>query len=107
MYSSADIAVTPRPQCPADGCKLPDVHTHPPELRDELQSTLGTFPPFRFWGPAADITCSAWIARAACAPREGGRSGLTIASPHDRDGGRTAQRQRGQPRAICGNGGAS
>ena len=33
MYSSADYTVTPRPMYPADGRKLPDVWTNPPELR--------------------------------------------------------------------------
>jgi len=28
MYSTADFAVTPRPMYPADGRKLPDIHTH-------------------------------------------------------------------------------
>jgi predicted AlkP superfamily pyrophosphatase or phosphodiesterase len=65
MYSTADFAVTPRPQYPADGRKVPDIHTHPAALRDELQAELGTFPLFKFWGPAADISCSAWIARSA------------------------------------------
>jgi predicted AlkP superfamily pyrophosphatase or phosphodiesterase len=65
MYSTADFAVTPRPQYPADGRKLPDVHTYPGALRDELQAELGTFPLFKFWGPAADITCSQWIAKSA------------------------------------------
>jgi predicted AlkP superfamily pyrophosphatase or phosphodiesterase len=65
MYSTADIAVTPRPQYPADGRKIPDIHTYPARLRDELQRELGTFPLFKFWGPAADITCSQWIGRCA------------------------------------------
>lgn len=65
MYASADITVTPRPMYPADGRKLPDIHTRPAELRDELQSALGQFPLFRFWGPAADIVSSRWIARSA------------------------------------------
>jgi predicted AlkP superfamily pyrophosphatase or phosphodiesterase len=71
MYASADIAVTPRPQYPADGRKIPDVHTQPPQLRDQLQAALGTFPLFRFWGPAADITCSTWIGTAAARIWEG------------------------------------
>ena len=50
---------------PADGRKVPDLHTHPAALRDELQAELGTFPLFKFWGPAADISCSAWIGRCA------------------------------------------
>ncbi len=65
MYASADWSVTPRPMYPADGRKLPDIYTHPPALRDELQGSLGQFPLFRFWGPAADIVSSQWIARSA------------------------------------------
>jgi predicted AlkP superfamily pyrophosphatase or phosphodiesterase len=65
MYSTADVSVTPRPIYKADGRKLPDVYTDPPELRDELQAKLGTFPLFRFWGPGAGIVSSAWIACAS------------------------------------------
>jgi len=65
MYSSADFSVTPRPNYLADGRKIPDVYSHPPELRDELQASLGTFPLFHFWGPKADIRSSRWIADAA------------------------------------------
>jgi predicted AlkP superfamily pyrophosphatase or phosphodiesterase len=65
MYSSADYSVTPRPMYPADGRKLPDVYTNPPQLRHDLQRTLGTFPLFEFWGPRAGIRCSQWIAEAA------------------------------------------
>ncbi len=63
MYSTADISATPRPMYPADGRKLPDVYTYPPELRDELQAAIGEFPLFRFWGPAADMTSTNWIGR--------------------------------------------
>jgi predicted AlkP superfamily pyrophosphatase or phosphodiesterase len=66
MYSTADYAVTPRPMYPADGRKLPDVWTNPPELRDALQGELGQFPLFKFWGPATSIESSRWIAEAAC-----------------------------------------
>ena len=65
MYSSADITVTPRPMYPADGRKLPDLYTNPAQLRDELQSQLGQFPLFHFWGPGADISSSEWIGRCA------------------------------------------
>jgi predicted AlkP superfamily pyrophosphatase or phosphodiesterase len=65
MYSSADISITPRPMYTADGRKLPDVYTEPPELRAELTRELGTFPLFNFWGPRADITSSSWIAHSA------------------------------------------
>jgi predicted AlkP superfamily pyrophosphatase or phosphodiesterase len=61
MYSSADYAVTPRPMYPADGRKVPDVYTRPGSLRDDLQSALGTFPLFEFWGPRASIRSTRWI----------------------------------------------
>ena len=47
----------------ADGRKIPDHYTWPPELHDELDAKLGQFPLFRFWGPMADIVSSEWIAR--------------------------------------------
>lgn len=65
MYAAVDIAVTPRPMYLADGRKLPDIYTRPPGLREELQDALGEFPLFRFWGPAADIVSSHWIAQSA------------------------------------------
>ncbi len=64
MYAGVDATITPRPMYPADGRKIPDVWTKPAELRTTLQSKLGPFPLFRFWGPAADITSSRWIADA-------------------------------------------
>ena len=65
MYSSADVTVTPRPMYPADGRKIPDCYTKPGDLRDELQAELGQFPLFKFWGPAASIESTRWIADAA------------------------------------------
>lgn len=65
MYSSADYAVTPRPNYLADGRKLPDCYSTPPELRDELQLQLGQFPLFQFWGPGANIRSTRWIADAS------------------------------------------
>ena len=65
MYTSADVTVTPRPMYPADGRKIPDLHTYPAALREELAETLGAFPLFNFWGPTADIVSSRWIANAA------------------------------------------
>ena len=78
MYSSADIAVTPRPMYPADGRKLPDIYTYPADLRGELQGALGQFPLFRFWGPAADIVSSRWIGKAALHVFEKLRPTLTL-----------------------------
>jgi predicted AlkP superfamily pyrophosphatase or phosphodiesterase len=65
MYDTADFAVTPRPMYPADGRKLPDIWASPRGLREELNSALGQFPLFNFWGPRADITSTAWIADSA------------------------------------------
>ncbi|MEM1444594.1 MAG: nucleotide pyrophosphatase/phosphodiesterase family protein [Planctomycetota bacterium] len=65
MGSSADVAVTPRPQYRANGQKVPDIWTHPALERDLLQAQLGQFPLFRFWGPGSDLTSSRWIADAA------------------------------------------
>ncbi|MDP6693412.1 MAG: alkaline phosphatase family protein, partial [Phycisphaerales bacterium] len=61
MYSSVDIAVTPRPIYCANGRKIPDIWTNPSELRSVLQTKLGPFPLFNFWGPSANIKSSRWI----------------------------------------------
>ncbi|MEO8914412.1 MAG: nucleotide pyrophosphatase/phosphodiesterase family protein [Puia sp.] len=65
MYSSTDFAVTPRPNYLADGRKMPDCYSHPAELRDYLQESLGQFPLFQFWGPGANIKSTRWIADAS------------------------------------------
>ncbi len=64
MYADVDWSATPRPQYPADGRKIPDHYTFPPDLHDELDAKLGRFPLFKFWGPLADITSTRWIADA-------------------------------------------
>lgn len=65
MYSTADYAVTPRPNYLADGRKLPDCYSTPASLRDELQHEFGHFPLFQFWGPGANIKSTQWIADAS------------------------------------------
>jgi len=65
MYAPVEWSITPRPSYPADGRKVLDSYSQPPELKDELQSRLGVFPLLRFWGPGADITSTRWIADAA------------------------------------------
>jgi predicted AlkP superfamily pyrophosphatase or phosphodiesterase len=67
MATEADVTLTPRPLYCADGLKLPDFYSDPPELREELKRELGEFPLFQFWGPATSIASSEWIARAAMA----------------------------------------
>ncbi len=78
MYSSADVSVTPRPEYPADGRKIPGVYTRPAELRARLEARLGTFPLFRFWGPMADLASSAWIADCALDVLEHDAPDLTL-----------------------------
>ncbi len=65
MYADVDYSMTPRPSYPADGRKIMDSYSHPPELRDQLQSRYGVFPLFKFWGPTANIESSRWIADAS------------------------------------------
>ena len=65
MHSSADFTITPRPLYPADGSKHFDIHTQPMGMRDELKAELGPFPFPAFWGPAAGIASSEWIAASA------------------------------------------
>jgi predicted AlkP superfamily pyrophosphatase or phosphodiesterase len=65
MHSSADYTITPRPLYPADGRKVFDVHTQPMGMREDLKRDLGPFPFQAFWGPAAGIASSEWIAASA------------------------------------------
>ena len=65
MHSTADFSITPRPLYPADGRKVFDIHTQPMLMRDELKRDLGEFPFPAFWGPAAGIAPSEWIAASA------------------------------------------
>ena len=78
MHSSVDIAVTPRPMYPADGRKLPDIHTRPMELRQTLQKKLGQFPLFKFWGPMASIESTRWIVSSAIEVDRATPSTLTL-----------------------------
>lgn len=65
MHAAVDFSITPRPLYPADGRKVFDIHTQPMAMRDELKRDLGEFPFPSFWGPAAGIASSAWIADSA------------------------------------------
>ncbi|ARU28227.1 alkaline phosphatase family protein [Cellvibrio sp. PSBB006] len=65
MATDADITLTPRPLYLADGRKLPDCYSYPLDVREALETKLGKFPLFQFWGPATHIKSSEWIADAA------------------------------------------
>ncbi len=103
MYASVDLAVTPRPMYLADGRKLPDIHTHPAGLRDELQRELGPFPLFNFWGPGADIASSRWIAQSMRYILDRRRPTLTLVYlPHlDYDLQRRGPRHPGIPAQVA------
>ncbi|MCB9880496.1 MAG: alkaline phosphatase family protein [Planctomycetes bacterium] len=64
MYSSASTSVTPRPQYFANGLKTPGLYGEPRSFVTRLERELGPFPLFQFWGPAAGIASSRWIADA-------------------------------------------
>jgi predicted AlkP superfamily pyrophosphatase or phosphodiesterase len=70
MNTDVDWSVTPRPLYCADGKKLPDCYSNPPELRERFNRELGQFPLFKFWGPATSIECSEWIGKSAMALEE-------------------------------------
>jgi predicted AlkP superfamily pyrophosphatase or phosphodiesterase len=73
MYSGADFSITPRPAYPADGRKIFDIYTSPPQIRPEIKKDLGEFPFAAFWGPGAGRptpqgapdAASRWIAESA------------------------------------------
>jgi len=65
MYSTVDYSITPRPMYPADGRKIFDIYTAPFSIRTEIKRDLGEFPFRNFWGPAAGIESSRWIADSA------------------------------------------
>lgn len=65
MYATADWSITPRPLYPADGRKVFDIYSHPLSIRDAIKHELGPFPFPAFWGPAAGLASSKWIADSA------------------------------------------
>ncbi len=64
MYADVDWSLTPRPLYLADGLKLPGIYGRPLDFRAHFEREFEPFPLFNFWGPAADIRSSRWIARA-------------------------------------------
>jgi predicted AlkP superfamily pyrophosphatase or phosphodiesterase len=70
MVTDVEWALTPRPLYCADGKKLPDCYSLPPDLRERYNRQFGQFPLFQFWGPATSIASSNWIGKAAMAIEE-------------------------------------
>ena len=61
----ADYVCTPAPIHNPDGSESLWCYTRPMELYGELRDRLGHFPLQHFWGPAANIRSSQWIADSA------------------------------------------
>ena len=70
MVTDVNWSLTPRPLYCADGRKLPDCYSIPPELRETFNRQFGQFPLFQFWGPGTSILSSEWIGKAAMAIEE-------------------------------------
>ena len=62
-HASADLVCLPAPKHNPDGTETMWCHTNPEPLYAALRERLGEFPLHKFWGPAAGIESSRWIAR--------------------------------------------
>jgi predicted AlkP superfamily pyrophosphatase or phosphodiesterase len=73
-----DWSVTPGPHYGADGAKVLDVESTPPDLARTLEREHGTFPFPAFWGPMAGAPSTDWIARSAATVMRRHRPTLTL-----------------------------
>lgn len=78
MYAKVGSSITPRPHYLADGNKIFDLYSSPKGLHQSIESKIGKFPFFSFWGPNAGIKSSEWIARAAVVEFEMNRPNLQL-----------------------------
>lgn len=60
-----ELYVTPKPWYGSDGSKVFGIQGQPRAVVSALESELGAFPFFSFWGPRAGLPSTAWIASAA------------------------------------------
>src|SRR5260370_9240 len=72
--AAVDLSVTPKPYYAADGNKAFGITGTPPGLTERQERSFGKFPFPSFWGPAAGLPCTDWIARC-------GGGGLRSARP--------------------------
>jgi predicted AlkP superfamily pyrophosphatase or phosphodiesterase len=78
LGAAVDWSITPRPFYPADGRKIVAVYGWPTTYAAELESALGPFPFFDFWGPRSGLASSRWIADATLRTLEERRPTLTL-----------------------------
>jgi len=76
--AAVDLSVTPKPYYAADGNKAFGIAGTPDGLTGRLESEHGKFPFHTFWGPAAGLACTPWIARAAASVIRDERPDLTL-----------------------------
>lgn len=76
--AAVDLGVTPKPYYAADGNKAFGIAGTPDGLTARLESEHGKFPFHTFWGPAAGLACTPWIARAAASVLRDDRPDLTL-----------------------------
>lgn len=78
--SGVKYSATPKPHYGCDGSKVFDILDH---TKCDLTNRLGPFPFFSFWGPAAGLPSSQWIASATAIVMRRQRPELTLAYlPH-------------------------
>ncbi|MEZ6020459.1 MAG: alkaline phosphatase family protein [Planctomycetota bacterium] len=83
MGAAVEWSITPRPYYPADGRKIPAVYSWPPQYGTDLETAIGPFPFFDFWGPKAGLPSSRWIAEATLRTLREQKPDLTLAYlPH-------------------------
>jgi predicted AlkP superfamily pyrophosphatase or phosphodiesterase len=63
--AAVDFSATPKPWYGADGNKVFGITGTPDGFTDRLEKSRGPFPFRTFWGPAAGLPCTDWIALAA------------------------------------------
>jgi len=78
MGADVDWSLLPKPFYPADGRKLLAIYGTPRGYEDEVESAIGRFPFFDFWGPRAGLASSRWLADAALYTLKKHRPNLTL-----------------------------
>jgi predicted AlkP superfamily pyrophosphatase or phosphodiesterase len=100
--AAVEFSVTPKPYYGADGNKVFGIDGLPEGLTARLERDLGRFPFHTFWGPAAGLPCTDWIARGAADLLRRERPDLTLVYlPHlDYDLQRTGPKGSDLPRLV-------